>query len=88
MSRAGSIRLALPWGAVALLGTLTGCATAADVVTVPEAVDARYRDGSYRADGSDRTSTRSTSPWWQGRRSPPPGSARRWRPSRRRPSRA
>ncbi|WP_439565790.1 hypothetical protein [Microcella sp.] len=50
----------LPLGA-ALLGTLTGCATAAEVGTAPEAtgeaqqtetaVDARYRDGSYRADG-------------------------------------
>jgi uncharacterized protein with FMN-binding domain len=50
-TRAKSIRPALPLGAVALLGTLTGCATAADMGAAP-AVDDSYRDGSYRADGS------------------------------------
>ncbi len=58
-TRARSTRPALPLGAAALLGTLTGCATAADVGVAPEvagdgqqaAVDVSYRDGSYRADG-------------------------------------
>jgi hypothetical protein len=59
-TRSKSTRSALPLGAAALLGTLTGCATAAEVGVSPEvdgdgqqtAVDASYRDGSYRADGA------------------------------------
>lgn len=61
MSRPTSMRSALPLGFAALLGTLTGCAAATEQVAAPEpaddatretaAVDASYRDGSYRADG-------------------------------------
>lgn len=60
--RAMSSRTAVPLSTVALLGTLTGCAAATEQVAAPEPaadapreaadVDASYRDGSYRADGS------------------------------------
>ena len=62
MARAGSIGTAVPLSTLALLGTLTGCAAATEQVAAPEpaddatreaaAVDASYRDGSYRADGA------------------------------------
>jgi hypothetical protein len=50
-----------PLAALALLGTLTGCAAATESLTAeqpggtsaqePAAIDADYRDGRYRADG-------------------------------------
>lgn len=50
-ARTRATRIAAPIGAtVALLGTLTGCATAATEAEVP--VDASYRDGSFQANGS------------------------------------
>ncbi len=49
-SRATAARLGAPIGAVAaLLGTLTGCTAA---VETERAVDANYRDGSFRASGT------------------------------------
>ena len=50
-TRARCSHPALPLGAVALLGTLTGCATAPGDAHQAVAVDESYRDGSYRADG-------------------------------------
>ncbi len=44
-------RIAAPIGATAaLLGTVTGCSTAAAEAEVP--VDASYRDGTYQANGT------------------------------------
>lgn len=60
--RVGATAGALPLGAAALVGTLAGCASAAEIGSAaPAAVDtapqqatveASYRDGSYRADGA------------------------------------
>lgn len=50
-ARTTAARVAAPIGATAaLLGTLTGCATAAAEAEVP--VDASYRDGTYQANGT------------------------------------
>ena len=50
-ARTRATRFAVPIGAtVALLGTLTGCATAATEAEVP--TDASYGDGSFQASGS------------------------------------
>ncbi len=49
VTRARSIRSALPLGTASLLGTLTGCATAAESEAP---VDASYRDGVYQANGT------------------------------------
>jgi uncharacterized protein with FMN-binding domain len=49
-ARTTATRVAAPLGATAaLLGTLTGCSTAAEA-EVP--VDASYRDGTYQANGT------------------------------------
>lgn len=45
-------RVAAPVGvAAALIGTLTGCSTAATAEPPAEPVNASYRDGMYQADG-------------------------------------
>lgn len=50
-ARTTAARVAAPIGAsVALLGTLTGCSTAAAEAEVP--IDASYRDGTYQANGT------------------------------------
>ncbi len=50
-ARTTAARVAAPIGATAaLLGTLTGCSTAAAEAEVP--VDASYRDGTYQANGT------------------------------------
>ncbi len=50
-TRTTAARVAAPIGATAaLLGTLTGCSTAATEAQVP--VDASYRDGTYQANGT------------------------------------
>lgn len=50
-ARTTAARVAAPIGAAAaLLGTLTGCSTAAAEAEVP--VDASYRDGTYQANGT------------------------------------
>ncbi len=51
-ARTTAARVAAPIGATAaLLGTLAGCATAAEA-EVQTPVDASYRDGSYQANGT------------------------------------
>lgn len=51
-ARTTAARVAAPIGATAaLLGTLTGCATAAEA-EAQAPVDASYRDGSYQANGT------------------------------------
>ncbi|MGV3732438.1 MAG: hypothetical protein ACO1N6_03440 [Microcella sp.] len=50
-ARTTAARVAAPIGATAaLLGTLTGCSTAAAEAEVP--IDASYRDGTYQANGT------------------------------------
>ncbi|GAA1734500.1 hypothetical protein GCM10009766_13090 [Microcella frigidaquae] len=52
-ARTTAARVTAPIGATAaLLGTLTGCATAAAEAEVQTPVDASYRDGTYQANGT------------------------------------
>lgn len=52
-SRLTAARVAAPLGAAAaLIGTLTGCSTAAVEAEVDVPVDASYRDGTYQANGT------------------------------------
>jgi uncharacterized protein with FMN-binding domain len=52
-ARTTAARVAAPIGATAaLLGTLTGCSTAAAEADVEVPVDASYRDGTYQANGT------------------------------------
>jgi uncharacterized protein with FMN-binding domain len=52
-ARTTAARVAAPIGATAaLLGTLTGCSTAAAEADAEVPIDASYRDGTYQANGT------------------------------------